>query len=194
MLKFRNILVLLGLLGCALAWGAEPVTLSGDRDQVEVARSMEVLVDPEGHWDFQTVRGRLASRFRANDSAELNFGFTGSVIWLRFALDAGAVSGEDWYLVERYPILDNITLFAPTADGGYRRVDMGDTLPFHHRLMNHRAFIFPWKAARRRPGTTMCASAARAPSTSRPCCTAPPAWWSTPTGTFWCTAFSMAAC
>ena len=143
MLKFRNILVLLGLLGCALAWGAEPVTLSGDRDQVEVARSMEVLVDPEGHWDFQTVRGRLASRFRANDSAELNFGFTGSVIWLRFALDAGAVSGEDWYLVERYPILDNITLFAPTADGGYRRVDMGDTLPFHHRLMNHRAFIFP---------------------------------------------------
>ena len=143
MLKFRNILVLLGLLMCALARGAEPVVLSGEQDLVEVARHMDVLTDPEGHWDFRTVRGPMASRFRSNDLAELNFGFTRSVIWLRFALDPSAVSDEDWYLVERYPILDNISLFAPTADGGYRRVDMGDTLPFRHRLMDHRAFIFP---------------------------------------------------
>jgi signal transduction histidine kinase len=45
--------------------------------------------------------------------------------------------------VERYPILDHISLFAPTEDGGYRRVDLGDTLPFDQRLMDHRAFIFP---------------------------------------------------
>ncbi|MCC4308373.1 sensor histidine kinase [Alcanivorax marinus] len=149
MLKFRNILVWAGLLilvamgGIARAADGAPAVLTGERDAVAVARHMSVLVDPEGGWDFQAVRDRFASRFQANHSDALNFGFTGSVIWLRFAVDARGVAGEDWYLVERYPILDHITLFAPLPDGGYRRVDMGDTLPFDHRLMKHRAFIFP---------------------------------------------------
>ena len=149
MLKFRNILVfpgfliLVALAGVARAADGGPAPLSGERDGVAVARYMSVLLDPEGEWDFQAVRERFGGRFRANHSEELNFGFTGSVVWLRFSVDASGTGGEDWYLVERYPILDHITLFAPLPEGGYRRVDMGDTLPFGHRLMDHRAFIFP---------------------------------------------------
>lgn len=143
LLKFRTFLVLLALLCCATAAAGQPVVLDGGEHQVAVARHMDVLVDPEGGWDLQDVRERFDGRFRANHSEELNFGFTASVIWLRFTLDAGAIAGEDWYLVERYPILDHITLFAPLAEGGYRRVEMGDTLPFGQRFMNHRAFIFP---------------------------------------------------
>ncbi len=120
MLKFRNILVLAGLLllaavcGGARAADGTPAVLTGERDALAVARHMTVLVDPEGGWDFQAVRDRFAGRFQPNHSDSLNFGFTGSVIWLRFAVDARGVAGEDWYLVERYPILDHITLFAWT--------------------------------------------------------------------------------
>ena len=143
MLKFRNILVCMGLLWCALA-AAEPVVTPGpDQEEVAVARAMEVLVDAEGHWDFSQVSDRFSERFVPNTAAEPNFGFTSSTIWLRFTLDTSRVQGQSWYLVERYPILDHISLFAPTEDGGYRRVDLGDTLPFDQRLMNHRAFIFP---------------------------------------------------
>jgi len=143
LLKFRNILVCMGLLWCALA-AAEPVVTPGpDQEEVAVARAMEVLVDAEGHWDFSQVSDRFSERFVSNTAAEPNFGFTSSTIWLRFTLDSSRVQGQSWYLVERYPILDHISLFAPTEDGGYRRVDLGDTLPFDQRLMNHRAFIFP---------------------------------------------------
>ena len=100
-------------------------------------------MDPEGHWDFSQVSDRFSGRFVRNTATEPNFGFTSSTIWLRFTLDTSRVRGQSWYLVERYPILDHISLFAPTEDGGYRRVDLGDTLPFDQRLMDHRAFIFP---------------------------------------------------
>ena len=102
MLKFRNILVGMGLLWCALA-GAHPVvTPQPNQEQVVVSRAMEVLVDAEGHWDFSQVSDRFSGRFVPNTATEPNFGFTSSTIWLRFTLDTSRVQGQSWYLVERY--------------------------------------------------------------------------------------------
>lgn len=153
MLKFRNILVCLGLLICALAHASPTVVLKPGQKRADVARSMDILVDPEGHWGFQQVRGEFAGRFRANHAEEPNFGFTDSVIWLRFTLDSDAVPNATWYFVERYPILDHVSLFAPLPGGGYKRTNMGDTYPFSHRLINHRAFIFPLNTALKGPRT-----------------------------------------
>lgn len=153
MLKFRNILVCLGLLVCTLAHAGKPVTLDPGENQVTVARYMDVLLDPEGHWGFDQIRGEFSGRFTPNHADEPNFGFTSSVIWLRFTLDSASVAGQSWYLVERYPIIDHIALFAPKPGGGYKRTDMGDTLPFSHRLINHRAFIFPLNTRIKGPHT-----------------------------------------
>lgn len=154
MVKFRNSLLLLGLVLCAARlWAAPVVVPDGHQNQVAVAKSMDVLVDPEGQWDLRQVREDFSSRFTVNTAEEPNFGFTSSVIWLRFTLDTRKVMNQSWYLVERYPILDHITLYAPRLDGGYDEVAMGDTLPFHMRMMNHRAFIFPLNTDRPGPRT-----------------------------------------
>lgn len=152
MLKFRTILMCLGLL-CGMAAHAAPtVVVEPGQSEVAVAHFMDVLVDPEGRWSFDQVRGEFAGRFVANHADEPNFGFTSSVIWLRFALDLSALKDQSWYLVERYPILDHITLFRPDGRGGYHEVAMGDALPFDHRLMNHRAFVFPLDISLEGPG------------------------------------------
>ncbi|WP_232802261.1 sensor histidine kinase [Alloalcanivorax mobilis] len=138
----RPMLLWLAWLCCA-GVHAQTVAPSSDQTAITVARFMDVLVDPEGSWDFNQVRGEFAGRFAPNAADEPNFGFTGSVIWLRFTLDLSAARAHNWYLVERYPILDHITLFKPDQRNHYQRVEMGDTLPFSHRMMDHRAFVFP---------------------------------------------------
>lgn len=143
MVKFRNVLICLGLLLCVSAHAAPPVVLEPQQSEVAVARFMDVLVDPEERWSLDQVRNQFAGRFIANHDQEPSFGFTSSVIWLRFTLDLSAVREQSWYLVERYPILDHITLFRPDGAGGYRAQEMGDTLAFSQRLMDHRAFVFP---------------------------------------------------
>ncbi|MHA7918020.1 MAG: sensor histidine kinase, partial [Alloalcanivorax xenomutans] len=64
MVKFRNFLLLLGLVLCAARlWAAPVVVPDGHQNQVAVAKSMDVLVDPEGQWDLRQVREDFSSRF-----------------------------------------------------------------------------------------------------------------------------------
>ncbi|MDX1804263.1 MAG: sensor histidine kinase [Alcanivorax sp.] len=121
---------------------AMPVQLQHHESGIRIGEHLDVLVDPESNWTLDQVRNQFASRFHASDKDELNFGFTDSTIWLRFTLDASKVAGESWFLVERYPILDHLTLFAPDGQGGFIIHDVGDTKPFSQRPMKHRAFVF----------------------------------------------------
>ncbi|EKF75420.1 sensor histidine kinase [Alcanivorax hongdengensis A-11-3] len=129
------------LLAVSPLW-AMPVLLKSGDDAIRIGEHMDVLVDPESKWTLDQVRNQFASRFNASDSDELNFGFTDSTIWLRFSLDARQVAGDSWFLVERYPILDKLTLYAPDGKGGFLTYKVGDTRPFGQRPMNHRAFVF----------------------------------------------------
>ena len=119
----------------------EPVVLKGVGDEVALGARMQVLEDPESHWTLDQVRNQFASRFRNSENAALNFGFTDSTIWLRFAVDANGAEGS-WFLVERYPILDELTLFVPEGNGQFREYPVGDTRPFSLRPMDLRSFVF----------------------------------------------------
>ena len=121
---------------------AEPIALASAGDSVQLGAQVEVLEDPEGNWTLSQIRDQFASRFRKNDSDTLNFGFTKSTIWLRFQVNASQMDGRSWFLVERYPILDELTLFVPQADGEFRKYAVGDTRSFGSRPMDHRAFVF----------------------------------------------------
>ncbi len=141
--KFHTLLLLLLVFLSRAAWGVQvsPVSLAEAGERVSLGEKMQILEDPEGNWSLDQVRTHFASRFRNNDSSALNFGFTQSTIWLRFAVDASQAQGS-WFLVERYPILDEITLFVPDGEGGFQEYAVGDTRAFSLRPMNHRSFVF----------------------------------------------------
>ncbi|MCG8392608.1 MAG: sensor histidine kinase [Pseudomonadales bacterium] len=154
MQKFRSLVLMLlfVLFQAAAAAQNEPVVLTTGENKVLLGEHMQVLEDPEGHWDLQQVKDQFASRFRNSDANALNFGFTSSTFWLRFSVDTSAVHGGSWFLVERYPILDELTLFAPDGNGGYERYEVGDTRDFDNRPMKHRSFVFDLDTTR--PGVT----------------------------------------
>lgn len=129
----------------ARAWalGPQPVVLSAAQESVRLGERVQVLEDASGQWTLAQISGQFSSRFRNSDGNALNFGFSESTFWLRFSVDATELDGESWFYVERYPILDELTLYVPDAEGGYTAHPVGDTRPFSLRQMSHRAFVFP---------------------------------------------------
>lgn len=112
-------------------------------DELPLASALEVLVDPEGRWSIDQVSTVFASRFLPNRGGNPSFGFTRSVIWLRMTLDLDQVQGDQWYLVQRHPIIDHMYLYSPDGKGGFNVRHMGDTLPFGERELEVREFVFP---------------------------------------------------
>lgn len=135
-------LLLFGLVLLAPSLPAVIVPGPAELERV-VGLDLEVLEDPEGRWSVRDVSGPFAQRFRPSTQRYPSFGFTRSVIWLRLQVDFERVKGQPWYLVQRHPIVDSVTLYAARPEGGFSEVVMGDTLPFAARVMAHREFIFP---------------------------------------------------
>lgn len=140
------------LLCCALPALALIAPQPGDLE-LDVGRHVDVLVDPEGQWGIQDVSRRFHGRFQRNQSANPSFGFTRSVIWLRFTVDLSEVTDRSWFLVQRHPIVDHMHLYTPDGEGGFSVRHMGDMLPFPERVVQVREFVFPLDNALEGPHT-----------------------------------------
>lgn len=138
----KRFLLLLAFLVCLgtgpLAAGA-PLLLPGTTS-VDLARHVEILEDPTGELTIDDVRSQNGAGFKAETgtAGTLNFGYTKSVYWLRFRLDAATDARRDWLLEISYPTLDSIEIH--DAD---RRWMLGDRLPYAERPIDHRNFVVP---------------------------------------------------
>lgn len=145
-------LLLLGAIPL-LSAASSPLVFDGS-ERLAVAPHVEVLEDPTGSFSFESVRDSRDRDFRPAPIApgnELNFGYSSSVFWLRFAVRSTA---EATPLLEvAFPSLDSVTLYAPDRDGRYRESATGDLRPFAERPMPHRNFVFPLPLRPEQPKT-----------------------------------------
>lgn len=101
-----------------------------------------VLEDPEGSFSVDQVATDFADRFQPVETENPSFGFSSSVYWLRFTVDTSPAPEREWYVVQRHPIVDNVSLFSPQRGGGFSERAMGDSLPFDRRELNLREFVW----------------------------------------------------
>jgi hypothetical protein len=73
----------------------------------------------------------------------LNEGYKADTYWLRFDLQRTAEAPEAWLLQVSPPFLNDVTLFAPRADGGFEATRLGTLLPFAQRPVPYRSAVFP---------------------------------------------------
>jgi len=140
-------LALLALLIFASAQAQEAAPLPGAEGHVSLGRFMQVLEDPGGTLQLEDVRsGAQAGHFAPAASDPVNFGYSHSTWWLRFALPGGAPAGEDLLLEVAYPSLDRVELYVPDPQPGaaprYWAHIAGDTLPWAAREVRDRNFVF----------------------------------------------------
>lgn len=124
--------------------GDQVLKVRADAAGYPLGLAMDMLEDEPALLDIAAVSSSMyADRFRPVGRERPNFGFTRSAMWFRLQADFSAAAGQEWYLVEAHPILDNVTFYLPDGRGGWQATTMGDTLPFSARLFPVREFVVP---------------------------------------------------
>ena len=150
-LSVRLLLLLMPLLGCFSGainaatidtTAAEPLVLDGTQERYELGYYLDTLEDKQGQWSFDDVTSSLvAQEFIRSESVAPSFGFTSSVIWVRFQLKNTQPIRQSLLLQIDFPLLERIRLFTPESTGFSIR-NRGIAFPFDHRNNNHRTHVF----------------------------------------------------
>jgi len=150
----RNLLAiaLVSLAGAASAAAPAVIPLTSDESVriPSLSSSIQLLEDAGGKLDIDSVsRAPADAGFFASSPAASNVGFSRSAWWARISLRNDTDEPRMVYLRQGYPLIDSLTMFEPTADGGWSRHDTGDRRPFSSREVAHRDFLFPLHLAAR---------------------------------------------
>jgi signal transduction histidine kinase len=112
-------------------------------DGVPLGRFVELLEDTGGSLRLaDIVAPDQAMRFRESQADAPSFGLTDSVYWVRLTIHSTSGTQRSWLLELAYPQLDDVTLYAPGADGNYAERATGDIRPFSSRDLAYRTFVF----------------------------------------------------
>ena len=111
---------------------------------LDIGTHAAVMIDQEGRWSTEEVLGGAAApAFVPATASNTELGFTGAIVWLRFAVSYAAGLRSPAMLVLPKPLLDEVTLFTLGADGAASAVVTGDAQPFASRPLSYRGFAFP---------------------------------------------------
>ncbi len=93
----------------------------------------------------------VSEEWKRSKTESLNFGFTESAYWFRFAIN-NSTGGPLNHLFElTYPLLNYVDLYVP-SETGYTPIKTGNKYPFYHREIEDKNFMFHLKNG---PGTSI---------------------------------------
>lgn len=99
------------------------------------------LVSNDPKLTVQTVSALPSSQFKPSHG-KTSFGYTDQIVWLRIEVVSPTSRAHEWLLELAYPLVDDVTLFVPRADGSFDVRATGDMRAFATRDLAYRNFIF----------------------------------------------------
>ncbi len=111
----------------------------------DVIPHAEIYEDKTGNLSFEEV---IEKEFKPSDQNSYNFGFTSSVIWMRFQIkDQSSFLNDDWVFFVEYPQLDLVTFYFPIEhdkeeEDVYVEKEGGDHFPFSKRDIESRVLNY----------------------------------------------------
>ena len=114
-----------------------------------------MLQDPRGTWRVQDLtQPELARRF-TRLAGQPSLGYRDGILWLRISLTRPVAAPQRWWLEVAAPLLDDIRLYVPQADGGYSEHRSGTDWPIAQRDLAYRVPVFALSLPPDTP-TTLC--------------------------------------
>lgn len=80
--------------------------------------------------------------FEHSTNENITPGFTQSAFWLKFAIHNNTSKTQDYLLELKYPIIKEVFFYKTDAGKILRKVKTGDNVPYKHRQVDHRNFVF----------------------------------------------------
>ncbi|MBK6605476.1 MAG: hypothetical protein IPG24_08325 [Leptospiraceae bacterium] len=111
----------------------------------DVIPHAEIYEDKTGNLSFEEV---IEKEFKPGGKNSYNFGFTSSVLWMRFQIkNQNSFLNDDWIFFVEYPQLDSVNFYFPVENDKeeedvYIEKVGGDHLPFTKRNIESRILNF----------------------------------------------------
>jgi two-component system, sensor histidine kinase LadS len=103
-----------------------------------------VYVDESNTLTFWEVSSNsFSNRFVANPSYQNKDFRADASYWIRLPIRHNSSSSKLWLLEFYDQTIDHLEAYIPLEDGSFRNVVMGDSKPFHQRLIPHKNFEIP---------------------------------------------------
>ncbi len=140
------------LLGCFLIFSALfgstvyaliAIELKGDKEVLSLGPNLELFEDVTRQLTIDDITSdKYSANFIATKKENLNFGFSPSAYWIRFAL-ANTLSEQKEYLLEvTFPLLDHVDLYQQNETGKFIEKKAGELVPIKQREIEYRNPVF----------------------------------------------------
>ena len=140
-----SILFLKILSGAAFA-NDRVLYLNEETDFQSAGTYLHYIEDQTGSLDINTLKDPSEnSLWKTNDEKVPNFGYTDSVYWYRLHLANPLDKSLSRFIEIGYPLLDHIHVFVYQNGMLIDHFETGDRVPFSHRPVKNRNFLFPIK-------------------------------------------------
>jgi methyl-accepting chemotaxis protein len=144
MIIIKIILVLLILSSPASLYALAGIPVDSSFDSKTIGGSMEYIEDKSRNLTINEILHE--TKWIGSKTESLNFGFTNSVYWFRFAVENTTGNVLDLFFEISYPLLNFVDLYMPD-NGEYKQVKTGNRYPFDNREIVDKNFVFNLKAA-----------------------------------------------
>src|SRR5208337_3571338 len=138
----KIILFLLILSSPASLFALSGIPVDGSFTSKSIGESMEYLEDKGKTLTLDKIVDETG--WTRSGSESLNFGFTPSAYWFRFAVNNTGEEIMELFFEITYPLLNYVDLYVP-ANGGYKVIKTGNKYPFSHRDIVDKNFVFDLK-------------------------------------------------
>ncbi|WP_419690394.1 7TM-DISM domain-containing protein [Burkholderia theae] len=123
------------------AFASTPIPLP-DGGRVNIQAGWDLLRDPGNALTVEQISGAEIARRFVGQTSEPALGYVNGAVWLRLTVMRPASAPPMWLLELRSSLLNDVTLYVPQPDGGYRRHVAGDRKPVEQRDVAYRNPVF----------------------------------------------------
>jgi len=125
----------------------EKLTLNENQAHYSFSNKLSYFIDKSSNLSLQAVQKELSDKsFALIQKDNISLGYIKSVVWLHFLVENKTSQVDDWLLIFDYPLIDEIEIFFKREDQMFWQSQlMGDSLKFHQRPVDFRAFASPIK-------------------------------------------------
>lgn len=105
--------------------------------------SLEILEDSAHSLNADSILDVPPQRWQRVDHGTPSYGFSGSVYWVRFSVSNDEERSQRLYVEVGYPLLNDVALYQMRDGRLMLPQKLGNSFPFHDRVVQHRNLLFP---------------------------------------------------
>ncbi|WP_141732888.1 7TM diverse intracellular signaling domain-containing protein [Oligoflexus tunisiensis] len=121
-------------------WGSHALGVEGG---LVLSGQLDYIVDAEGRETLDSIRALPEEKWISARGQTVNLGFSPNVHWFRLQLPACAAVEQKRIFEVAYPLLDDVRIWEVAAQQVVRTYQLGDTVPFKSRPIDHLSFAVP---------------------------------------------------